>query len=554
MSEISVPPPTPAAATAVALQQAALKAVTLPATQSAPPLPQTIQDAAIGAKFDLQLINLTQQGVATLDGAAGKLQVQLQALLNLNPGDKITLQLTAKGPQLQFTIAAINGQPPSTALRPATPGPLATAPLAQALPFEPGNNLTATLLRPAPGLFNPLQSGTGQPGVLSPGGPAIGAGTPAATPNAGASPAPLLGGSPSSIGPSTPAGVPQPTGSIAPSTPGVPTPTALPTGTQFTVQVVSVQPPPPGGAAAVTQTPGATPTVIAQGQSLIGVVNSAQTGGQTIVDTPLGPIAIATKTPPPAGTRVVLNIVSPPQLPEAPAPLVNGPELTLRQALFVDREWPAMKEAITTLEQSAPNMAQHMLQTALPRADGNLTTNVLFFLAAVRGGDLRSWLGDGPTRALSRANPGVVQKIREDLGQLSRLADDPTTGDWRVMMLPFMNGPQLEQIRILTRRQSEEEAEEGGAPGTRFVVDITLTKFGHIQLDGMVDPAQRRMDMVVRSENRLSPDVQNDIRHLYERSGDITGYRGGVGFQAQPANFIEVAPPAPTKGGLGLFV
>jgi hypothetical protein len=62
------------------------------------------------------------------------------------------------------------------------------------------------------------------------------------------------------------------------------------------------------------------------------------------------------------------------------------------------------------------------------------------------------------------------------------------------------------------------------------------------------------MDMVVRSDSHLPSGMRNDIRHLYEQSGDITGYRGGVGFQAQPANFIEVAPPAPVKGGVGLNV
>ncbi|MEQ9559116.1 MAG: hypothetical protein RIG67_25355 [Rhodospirillales bacterium] len=565
MSEISAPPPPPPVTPAATAPLPPPTAITLPPAQTQVPVPQAILDAALGTRFDLQVTNVTPQGLAALEGVVGKLQLQLQALLNLNPGDKVTLQLNGRGPQLQFIIAAINGQSPTAALRAAAQslqaGAQATAGTAALnLPlFAEGNSLTATLLRPAPGIPAPTLppggpapgtpaglGGTvfpGAPGAAAPGGQTTG---PGGQPS-GTTPGPLAGGVP---GPGSAGGASSSSSAASPQ--GVPQQT-LPAGTQFTVQITTLQPAPPGGAAALTQTQGPTPPLAALGQTLTGIVSGTQAGGQPIVETPLGPITLAGANPPPEGARVVLTVTSAPLPPAQPEPLLDNAQLTLRQALFLDRQWPAMHEVADTLAQAAPNTAQHLLHAVLPRPDGNMTANILFFLSAVRGGDVRAWLGDNTVRVLQRVNPGLLGRMRDDMGQLSRLADEPSAGDWRIFMIPFLNGGQLEQIRLFTRPQAEDDDTEHG-PGTRFVVDVTLSKLGHIQLDGLVDTAHRRMDMVVRSDTHLPPDMRNDIRHLYEMSGDITGFRGGVGFQAQPANFIAVTPPAPAEGGVGLVV
>ena len=566
MSEISAPPPPPPVTTTVTTPLPPPTAITLPPAQAQISVPQVILDAALGARFDLQIATVTPQGLATLEGVVGKLQLQLQALLNLNPGDKVTLQLNGRGPQLQFIIAAINGQSPAAALRAAAQSLQAGAQAATGTaalnlpPFVEGNSLIATLLRPASGIPAPLLPAI-PPGASVPGGPGgtgsallgtTGTGplggqpAPSGGPFSGTTPAPQTGGP---FGPGQAGASPSSTPS-----PQANPPQTLPAGTQFTVQITTLQPAPPGGAAALTQTQGPTPPLAALGQTLTGIVSGTQTGGQAIVETPLGPVALAGANPPPEGARVVLTVTSAPLPPAQPEPLLDNAQLALRQALFLDRHWPAMRDVVETLAQAAPNTAQHLLHAVLPRPDGNMTTNIMFFLSAVRGGDVRAWLGDNTVRVLQRVNPGLLGRMREDMGQLSRLADEPTTGDWRIFMIPFMNGEQLEQIRLFTRAQAEDDDDAEHGPGTRFVIDVTLSKLGHIQLDGLVDTAHRRMDMVVRSDAHLPPDMRNDIRHLYEMSGDITGFRGGVGFQAQPANFIAVEPPAPAKGGVGLVV
>lgn len=563
MSEISAPPPPPPLPPAGTAPAPPPTAVTLPPAQTSTPIPDAILQAVIGTRFEVQVISLSNQGILDLQTSAGRLQLQIQLPLGLAAGDQLTIQLNGKGPQFQFIIAAINGKNPAAALRAAlgqaaagtaAPGGLTNASPQPAL--APGALTTATLLRPAPGIpapgFAPSQAvPPASPGIVQPPGLPTG-GSPltgyAQTPAGDAS---QPGQTPP--GPGNP-GLPGTTAPAGMHGTAVARPTVLGAGTQFAVRIVEIQPPPPGGGASVIQAHGPGTPPLALGQILPGIVSTTTAGGHPIVETPLGPITLATAAPPPAGTRILLEVTSAPLPPVPPAPLMDSEQLFLRQALFADRQWPALNEAVEALEHAAPNVALQMLHTALPRPDANLAANLMFFLAALRGGDLRSWLGDAPSRSLQKISPALSTRLRDDLRQISNLADDAPGSDWRTVLVPFHSGERLDQIRLLTRRQDqEEEKDSDGGPGTRFVVDITLSRLGHIQLDGLVDPGHRRLDMVVRSDTRLPAAVQNDIRRLYEEAGEITGYRGGVGFQAQPAGFVEIAPP-PVEGGLGLFV
>ncbi|MEQ9681988.1 MAG: hypothetical protein RLO49_04710, partial [Rhodospirillales bacterium] len=304
MSEISAPPPPPPVTPAVTAPPPPT-AITLPPAQAQVPVPQAILDAALGARFDLQVANVTPQGIATLEGVVGKLQLQLQALLNLNPGDKVTLQLNGRGPQLQFIIAAINGQSPAAVLRAAAPSLQAGAQAAAGTaaltlpPIAAGNSLIATLLRPAPGIpaptlptLLPAASAPGAPGgqggAFLPGASGTtaspGQTTGSGGPLSGTAPGSLAGGGPA---PGSAGGVSSPASTASPQ--GTQQQT-LPAGTQFTVQITALQPAPPGGAAALTQTQGPTPPLAALGQTLTGIVSGTQAGGQPIVETPLGPI------------------------------------------------------------------------------------------------------------------------------------------------------------------------------------------------------------------------------------------------------------------------
>ena len=99
----------------------------------------------------------------------------------------------------------------------------------------------------------------------------------------------------------------------------------------------------------------------------------------------------------------------------------------------------------------------------------------------------------------------------------------------------------------------KEEEENRMGPGTRFVVDVNLSKLGHMQLDGFVQDGTKHFDLIVRTDARLSNEVQNGIRSVFEGANETTGVTGGLTFQSAPANFVDTTKNS-VGDGLGLMV
>ncbi|MGA0393757.1 MAG: DNA polymerase III, partial [Rhodospirillales bacterium] len=171
----------------------------------------------------------------------------------------------------------------------------------------------------------------------------------------------------------------------------------------------------------------------------------------------------------------------------------------------------------------------------------------------LRGGDIRGWLGEEPMRALEDARPELARQLRAEFGQLARLADEPGTGDWRHMLIPLNTGDAIEQIHMFMRQRKQEQ-EGGGNTETRFVIDVGLSRLGRIQLDGLIGEQNKRLDLIIRSQNPLPNQMQNDIRTIYVNTGGITGLTGGLSFQAAPPNFVEIdAPATPESSQSGII-
>ena len=156
---------------------------------------------------------------------------------------------------------------------------------------------------------------------------------------------------------------------------------------------------------------------------------------------------------------------------------------------------------------------------------------------------MRTLVGDDIMRLIERTRPNLTGRVTEDFTSLARIADEPS-GDWRVALIPLNTGSEIEQIRMLLRQHGgEEEDDESGNSDTRFVVDVVLSRFGRMQLDGLVRNNGKSLDLIVRSEMTLSDEMQNDIRTIFQDAADLTGLQGGVNFQATPPDFIEITDP-----------
>ena len=122
------------------------------------------------------------------------------------------------------------------------------------------------------------------------------------------------------------------------------------------------------------------------------------------------------------------------------------------------------------------------------------------------------------------------------------MIDEPTPGDWRVALIPVNTGSEIQQIRLLFR-QNDNESDENVKSDARFIIDVDLTKFGRMQIDGLVREKGKSLDLIIRSDKQLNDTMKNDIRSIFVETTDLSGLSGSVGFQSTPANFINISDP-----------
>lgn len=531
-------------------QPAALPRATV--IQAPPPLAALLP----GAKIDVVIAEILAANAIKVTSNLGDITLKLPGQVQVKVGDALIMQLLGAGPRVQ--LAGADGKP--LTLTPLVAGSQSGTLATQtgAVQNEPvklttGGIVTATLLRPI--LLN-----TGQVVQQPSGGPA---GTPSLTPQGQAGiqnqfPGNATGGiTGNAAGNLTggPTGTPAPSPAGNPAVPagGQPAPaaqgtTTIPAGSALTVKIIAVTLPqttpvsliPPPAQGAISLAPGAL---------INGIVSGHQGIGQTIVETHAGPVALPTTAQLPLGSALQFEIVS---LKALTAGNPAHGALHTQGAPLLDGEWQTFDEALDVLRDVAPGAHTHLLQTAMPRADSQLASNVLFFLSALRGGELKNWMGDGPLRILERQRPELAARLRTDLGQMTRNFDDPLSGEWRLQAVPFLHGADIDRLLLLVRDQDDnddEENEKGG--GTRFVVDLNLSRLGHLQIDGLVGNDNKRLDLVLRSDAPLEGTMRDDIRGLYANALELTGLEGSVGFQAAPGNFVEIPKGPSSKGTAG---
>ena len=106
----------------------------------------------------------------------------------------------------------------------------------------------------------------------------------------------------------------------------------------------------------------------------------------------------------------------------------------------------------------------------------------------------------------------------------------------------------------MRRADDNSDEQDKARKGTRFILDLDLSRLGRIQLDGLVYQKDKHMDLIVRTEIPLPPRMHEDIRNIFQEAAEVTGIKGGISFQAAPPNFVETTPPTEPEEHLGLIV
>jgi hypothetical protein len=196
-----------------------------------------------------------------------------------------------------------------------------------------------------------------------------------------------------------------------------------------------------------------------------------------------------------------------------------------------------LKEAAAMVRPTGPEALTPPLLSAIPTPGPALASTILFFLSALKGGDLRGWLGDAATTLLEEIQDGrLSSRLSDDFAQLGRLASHPQPSAWQVMLIPIARDDNVEQLRLFYRHKPGQGEREADAAG-RFIVEAELKRFGVVQLDGLVKPKQ--FDLALRTDVPLTPDMQNDIRGIFGSALEIGGSSGTMRFETPSTASVD---------------
>lgn len=582
-------PPAPAPAPAPAVATVATPVAAVPAAiASLPPnstieatvVAQTAQAAAQAQATAAQAASAQAQARTALQlmTALGNLTVRLP--MTVPPDASLRLQVMGSGPNLQLRVLAVNGQPvaagASSAVADLRGNALAGAAGSSAGAAPAGTTLSGAAEQPAAGgnaapQFDvPPATPTGglDATIVFATDPALPNGTqltvrlldlgPPAPPGAGDGVAaqPEFPGVAAATSAEPAPAVPLAPGSNpAPGEPGVTEQDLAVANAAATGGTPTIAPEPgtaPEGAIAAPTVgsspapPNAAPAPPAVPATLAGVVAPNSLGGRTLLQTPIGLLSLDAGPELAAGSRVLLETVGPPQPPAAIAPsevqaLRGGPA----------PGWSTFSDAVAVLQKADPAAAAALVER-LPDFGPQFVPNMITWIAAASTGDMRSWLGDRTIKALEKAGRSdLIERLEGDMGEMRASVTLPQTSSaWQTVILPLFFGQQVERVRVTVRRTRGDDEEEGrDEEGTRFLVDIDMSRLGALQLDGLIKRQAKRFDLIVRSRRELPDQIQHDIGSIFARSLEGLGMTGGAVFKAAVA-FVEPIPAHPTRAGL----
>lgn len=208
------------------------------------------------------------------------------------------------------------------------------------------------------------------------------------------------------------------------------------------------------------------------------------------------------------------------------------------------RSWPALQEALQFLTQEAVTAAT-LLKNTLPNpaVASRMTPTALFFLAALRMGSIESWLGENILQALRQSGrKDLVDRLGGDFKNLSTQSKATVAGDWRVISLPVLQDEHIHQIQFYVRQQHEDDAEKredgAGKKMTRFILNLTLSRMGDMQLDGLLH--KERLDLILRSAEKLPFDIRQQIMQRFTAGIEQVNMQGGISFQTRAEKWAYI--------------
>lgn len=272
--------------------------------------------------------------------------------------------------------------------------------------------------------------------------------------------------------------------------------------------------------------------------------------GATILQTPVGSLKMYLPQKLPVGAAVRVDVQPMPHVQPQPLPGIPLPEETATNVTTLAQQWPALDEALKLLPSS--HEAARPLMAAMPEIGPKLTSGLLFFIAAVKTGDLRQWIGSKALAALESRAPGLAERLKGDMAQLQTLLVDSPLQQWNSVMVPMLYQGQLEHARFFFRDDSESgDGKKKSEGDQRFIVEVDTSHLGEVQFDGFVRKGQqaKQFDLILRSSTPLPLELQQQVRATFETAMETSGIKGYLAFQQGSQHFVR--PMAANSGPTG---
>jgi hypothetical protein len=221
------------------------------------------------------------------------------------------------------------------------------------------------------------------------------------------------------------------------------------------------------------------------------------------------------------------------------------PPLPFSVFIQASPQWSSLQDLTQVLNIQTAQVAQTLSNiTPHPVNPAQFSPALMLFVAAVRGGDFSTWLGDKVMDGLRRSGRGdIMRRIGQEASLLARSGSGPVSGDWQGVNIPLYHEGQFQKAALYWREYTEKEAEDTGGGKlkyTRFIFDLSLSNMGGVQVDGLL--RRERLDVILRTEKQLSAEMQRDMRRLYTQAIGQTDFTGELSFQNDPRHWVNITP------------
>jgi len=314
---------------------------------------------------------------------------------------------------------------------------------------------------------------------------------------------------------------------------------ALPAGTELNLKLIQIIPP--------GQTPPAPPpgTPTLNGQVTPQIIN-----GNPVVQTPQGAVLLHAQNNLPVGTKLVFEFVA-----DAAIKSTSLSAALTAESARTNSAMPRLEQALLQLGGNNSDLMR-AVQNSLPKLNGQFPAASLFFLEALRTGNIKNWLGEKTLEAMRLAGGGaLLEEVEKEFrAAATGRGDAPLQGQWRQTNLPYMGEQGLANIRMAVRdhfqpldpdEQGRRQSPEEFGRVTRFLFDLEFSELGPIQVDGLLRPLansqKKQLDIVLRTRELLPAEMRGELREIFTQSLGAYGMDGGLAFQAGYQNWVRLA-------------